>query len=130
MRLITLQHSTLSFMPNQDIRTMFNDGTSWGAYPHDTHHYHVITHRCGYGNNVWQYCMEHEFCHSFVAEYLGNKVSPVLWDLAHGNTPSKTAAAIEECFVQMFQRWLRANERPIIGDVDWDDMKSQALAYL
>jgi hypothetical protein len=31
---------------------------------------------------------------------------------------------------QTFQRWLRANERPILGGVDWDDLKRDALCMM
>jgi hypothetical protein len=31
---------------------------------------------------------------------------------------------------QTFQRWLRAHERPIVADVDWDQLKARAITLL
>lgn len=108
----------------------FDDGSSFGAHEHQTPHYHVISHRCGYGDDLRAYCIEHEFSHHFLAERLGGGVSPIIWALAHRETPEPGAAAIEELAVQAFQRWLRANERPIVGGTDWDALKRDALALL
>lgn len=36
----------------------------------------------------------------------------------------------EEIAAQVLQRWLRANERPIVSGVDWDAMKRDALELL
>jgi hypothetical protein len=39
-------------------------------------------------------------------------------------------SAYEEIAAQTFQRWLRANERPIVSGVDWDRLKAEALELL
>jgi hypothetical protein len=110
--------------------THFPDGTSCPATPHLTPHYHVIAHRCGYGDDVMAYAREHEFAHAFCEERLHERPSRVLWALAHGSMLSGREAVYEEMIAQVFQRWLRANERPIVSGVDWDGMKRDALALL
>jgi hypothetical protein len=110
--------------------TSYADGTSYAAHPHDTHHYHVIAHRCGYGDDILTYAREHEVCHHIVSEWIGGHTSKVLWPLAHGRDPDPAEAVYEEALAMTFQRWLRANERPIIGGVDWTGLKSRALALL
>jgi hypothetical protein len=108
----------------------FPDGSSCPAVPHDSHHYHVVAHRCGYGDDVHSYCFEHEFAHAFVEERLHRRPSRVLWALAHGGMLSGKDAAYEEIAAQTFQRFLRANEEPIVGGVEWHEMKRDALALL
>lgn len=110
--------------------TRYEDGTTFGAHPHDTHHYHVIAHRCGYGDNILAYAREHEVCHHIVSEWIGGHTSKVLWPLAHGRDPDLTDAVNEEALAMTLQRWLRANERPIIGGVDWTGLKRRALEAL
>jgi len=108
----------------------FGDGTFWGAQPHYTHHYHVIAHRLGYGDDVLAYCREHEVCHHLICEWLLERHSPILWGLAHGEEIDPNAAVFEEMGAQALQRWVRANERPIIGGVDWDSLKQRALELM
>jgi hypothetical protein len=110
--------------------TSYDDGSSYGAHHHDTPHYHVISHRCVYGDDLARYCFEHEACHHIVAEWIGGHTSKVLWQLARGRDPDPYDATSEEALAMTFQRWLRANERPIIGGVDWDGLKARALALL
>ncbi len=52
-----------------------SDGTSYGAVPHDTPHYHVVAHRCGYGDDLLAYCREHEVCHHLLSEWLSRRSS-------------------------------------------------------
>lgn len=111
-------------------RTTFHDGSQWGAFPHDTHHYHVIAHRCGYGDDILRYAQEHEVCHLVAEEWLWDRPSRVLWALAHGDEIAPHDAACEEAVTMTVQRWLRANERPIIGGVDWDGLKRYMLEKL
>ena len=108
----------------------FWDGTEYGAHAHDTHHYHVISHRSGYGDDIWKYAREHEVIHHLVGEYFFDAVSPIVWNLAHGLPISPEEAVKEEALVMLVQRWVRANERPIIGGFDWDALKERALGLL
>jgi hypothetical protein len=101
---------------------------AWESRPHDTAHYHVIAHRCGYGDDLLAYCREHDFFHHFCAEYLDGTTSQILWALAHDIEPS--SPAFEEFTVQACQRWVCAAERPIIGGVDWDEFKARAIWLL
>jgi hypothetical protein len=126
---ITLKFCALEFTPDGAV-TRFPDGTEIGAHPHANAHYHVIAHRLGYGDDILRFCQEHEFAHSFVAERLLDRPSVVLSALAHGTQFSGRNAAFEELTAQAFQRWLRANERPIISGVKWDEMKADALELL
>lgn len=126
--------------------TTYDDGTTWGAQPHDTLHYDEIAGRCGYHPSSWlaltvaggaaraaarlAYCREHEVVHHLVGEVFYGGPSPVLWALAHGRDVEPQAAALEEAMVMLVQRWVRAGERPIIGGVNWDGLKARALALL
>jgi hypothetical protein len=50
--------------------------------------------------------------------------------MARGGEPDRGRATYEEMMVQGVQRLLRAAERPIIGGVDWDALRSDALTLL
>ena len=118
--------------------------TEWGCVsrfdrggaevPAQTHwhdrHYAVIAHRCGYGDDLRAYTIEHEVCHHLLAEALYGTVSPVLWGLACGVPLPPAYAAQEELAVQALQRFVRAAERPIVGGVDWDALKARVLVAL
>lgn len=111
--------------------TQFHDGTGFGAYPHpDNHHYHAISHRLGYGDDLLSYAVQHEFSHNFVSERLMGKPSAVIWALAHGEKLSGREAAYEEIAAQAFQRFIQANERPLVAGVPWDALKADALSLL
>lgn len=125
---LRLRYCTIEFHP-WGARTLFKGGASIDARPHDTHHYHVIAHRCGYGDDTLRYCQEHEVCHSLVAEWFYNQPSRVLLNLALGFTP-RLDAPFEEVMTQTLQRFLRANERPIVGDVNWDGLRDYARSIL
>lgn len=127
--MIRIGQATVQYTPDGCV-SRYSDGTSYGAHPHNTPHYHVIAHRCGYGDNILAYAREHEVCHHIAAEWVGGHVSEVIWPLAHGYEPDLADAVFEEAMAMTIQRWLRANERPIIGGVDWDDIKRRALALL
>lgn len=128
-KVISLAYCTIWFYTNGEATTLFDDGKMIGAQPHDTPHYHEIAARCGY-LNIGQYCQEHEFCHSYLAQILRGGYSPILHDSARDIKPERFAAVSEEALVVTFQRWLRNNERPIISRVNWDLRKSEALALL
>lgn len=127
--MIQLRFCTLEFT-DWGAQTTFDDTSSVDAVPHDTHHYAIISHRLGYGDDVLAYCQEHEFAHAFVAERLLDDRSIVLWGLAHGKPVPRGEGLFEEMAAQTFQRWLRANERPIISGADWDELKHDALELL
>lgn len=110
--------------------TIYEDGASYGAHPHDNPHYHLIAARCGYDGDLLAYAREHEVAHHVMSEWAQGVTSRVLWPLAHGAEPIPAEAMLEELAAMAFQRWLRANERPIIGGVDWGGLKARALAIL
>jgi hypothetical protein len=109
---------------------MNDGGEDVSAWPHQTADYNLIAHRCGYGYDILAYCREHEFCHLFVEQEFHRRPSFILHSLANGYVPSGREAAYEELMAQSFQRFLRANERPMIGGVKWDDLKARALHML
>lgn len=127
--MIALRYCTLEF-PDWGAVTCFPDGTYVNATPHDTHHYHVVAHRLGYGDDILAYCQQHEFAHSFVAQELKNGPSVVLWELAHGRQADRGAVIYEEATAQTFQRWLQAGEMPIISGADWERMRVDARRLL
>jgi hypothetical protein len=109
----------------------FPDGTEIGSWPHpELPHYHVIAHRTGYGDDLLSYTREHEAAHLFLEERFHDRPSRVLVALARGEMLNGKEAAYEESMAQVFQRWVRGNERPIIGGVNWDRLKSDFLALL
>jgi hypothetical protein len=110
--------------------TRFPDGAEIGAFPHEIPHYYVISHRCGYGDDIMAYCREHDFSHSFVAERIRGGPSYVLLAMAHQEKVDMGAAVYEEIAAQTFQRFLRTNERPILSGVNWDKLKADALELL
>lgn len=127
--MIELKYSKIAFT-DRGCCVFFHDGSCCNAIPHDIPHYHVIAHRLGYGDDRMRYCREHEFAHLFVEERLHDRPSRVLWAIAHDQMLTGPEAAYEESFAQVFQRWLRAHERPILSGVDWDGLKRDALALL
>lgn len=141
---IRINEATVTYTPDGAV-TRYDDGSHYGAQPHDTPHYDEIARRCGYW--TWSayrgqppadkraaarlaYCREHEVCHHIVGGLFYGGHSPILWSLAHGSEVTAEAAALEEAMVMTVQRWIRANERPIIGGVDWDAVRRGALKAL
>lgn len=101
------------------------------AYPHpQNHHYSVISHRVGYGDDLLGYCREHELAHAVVAQEFFDAPSYVLEHMARRTSPDRRMAVLEEMAVATLQRWVRANERPIIGDCDWDRIKAEFVGYV
>jgi hypothetical protein len=112
-------------------QTRFTDGAFVNAVPHySDHHYYVIAHRLGYGDDVMRYCREHEFAHSFIAERLKGRTSHVLWTLSHKEVQDRGEVVYEEMAAQQLQRWIRAYERPIVSGANWDVLRSEAMALL
>jgi hypothetical protein len=111
--------------------TRFPDGNSIDARPHpELSHYHVVSHRCGYGDDLLGYAREHEIAHAFIAERFHDSPSYVLSRLANGEAVDPGIALLEEIAAQTFQRWVRANERPILAGADWDALKADFLALV
>ena len=128
--IIALDHSVIEWT-DYGAMTVYKDGKRVPAAAHfDDPHYRVLAHRLGYGDDVMAYCREHDFCHEFLNEKLRGTPSPVMRGVAEGQEVDPIDAAMEEAFVMAFQRFLRANERPIIGGIDWDKLKADAIRLL
>lgn len=123
--MIQLQHATLEYT-RQGALTRFDDGSSYGALPHDEPHYHAVAHRLGYAGDILTYAQEHELAHHLVAEAFGG-ASHVIWALAHDEEPDPYEAACEEALAMTLQRYARANEVPLIEGIDWENLKSRLL---
>lgn len=129
LTMILLDHCTIEWVL-AGARVVFMDGTETTAFPHPEQvHYFIVSHRCGYGDDVMAYCREHELAHAFLAQELRHQASHVLESQAHGWMLRRGTAVLEEMAVQMFQRWARGNERPIVGQCDWDDLKARFIAH-
>lgn len=126
---IALRYCSITWT-HEGCTTRFQDGVELSSYPHEIPHYYVIAHRLGYGDNLLAYAREHDFFHSYTEQYFHDRPSLTLWAVAHGDTLGQYQATYEELVTQTCQRWVRANERPIIGDVDWDGFKREALELL
>lgn len=100
------------------------------GHAHDTPHYYVIAHRCGYGDDLLRYAVEHDLFHAWLYEYMGIGESLVLNALVAGKDICPAFAAQEEALIQAVQTWVRANVRPIIGGIDWDKLKYDAFDML
>jgi hypothetical protein len=126
--IIRLTHCTVS-RTDFGCVTRFDDGSFVNSafHPND-HHYYALAHRLGYEDDIHAFCVEHDFAHSFLSEKFYGKPSPILWALAHGAEPPHPA--MEEMACQVFQRYLRANELPIVGSVDWGALKREAITLL
>jgi hypothetical protein len=114
---IQLRFASVEYTPTGAISS-FEDGSSYGALPHDEPHYHAIAHRLGYQGDTLAYCREHELAHHLIAEAFGSH-SPVIWALAHGEKPPVMIAAAEEALAMTLQRFARTNEVPMIEGVNW-----------
>jgi hypothetical protein len=107
--MIKLRFCTIEFTATGAI-TRFEDGTSYGALPHDEPHYHAVAHRLGYQGDILLYCQEHEHAHALIAEEFGSH-SPVIWALAHGENPPRMIAAAESFVLLAFHWKHQAAER-------------------
>ncbi len=123
MRTIHIEDCRIEYTP-YGCTTIFADGASVDAIPHDTFHYHVIAHRLGYQDDILAYCREHEVAHELISQYVAGTHSEVLWCLAHGKVAAPAVVTYEELAVQALQRFVRANERPIVSGVDWDALRT------
>lgn len=128
--MLQLRHCSVEWT-DKGARVRFLGGAETEAWPHpEQPHYHVIAHRLGYGDDLLRYCREHELAHAVIAEAFEDGPSYVLKMLARGDTPHQGRAVLEEMAVATLLRWVRANERPIIGGCDWDTLKAQFLGHV
>lgn len=116
---------------NRLIQTVFNDHTSYGSYPHDTKEYWELAQRLGY-KSIWDYCVEHEIAHAFVAQEVYGSPSKVLWALAHGDIATKNEILFEEELVISLQGFVRNNLLPgsSAPGFSWHKMKEKFLEVL
>lgn len=111
--------------------TIFHSGREVSAWPHwDDHHYHALSHRLGYGDDLLAYAREHELAHSVAAAEFSNAPSYVLHALAHGEPIDQGRALLEEMAALTIQRWVRANERPLLSGCDWDSLRAEFIGYV
>jgi hypothetical protein len=103
------------FEDDHYLETVFADGTRVPAAPQDSDQYRATASACGYGDNLWRLCREHEIAHTTLMQTLGLRHSPTLWAVAHGehgripNSPGEMAA--EEKLVLAYQEWRTLRER-------------------
>lgn len=86
----------------------FHDGSVTTARPNTGPEHYAHARRAGYGENVTAFTMEHELCHPFLAECLGEQFSLVQWNDAHG-VPDLQQIIDEERYVRHFQRYANLN---------------------
>jgi hypothetical protein len=112
--------------------TEFPTGEGWGGtVPEDDPTYRALAERLGYGGDIYAYCREHDFLHSFVEQEVFGRPSPVLWSLAHGWRHPDTTE-YEEALVQAFQAFLRGNiaMTATSPDRDWWAIRQKAYNLL
>jgi hypothetical protein len=127
--LLQLTHCAIAWT-DYGARIVFPSGKEISAWPHpEMPHYHVIAHRVGYGDDLLAYCREHELAHIVAAEAFTSGPSYVLHALAHGEPVDQGRALMEEMAALTIQRWVRANERPILSGCDWDALKLRFLGH-
>lgn len=121
--MIQLRFASIDFTPD-GAATYFGDGSSYGARPHDEPHYHYLAYRYGHEGDALAYCQAHELCHHLIAEAFGCH-SPVMWALAHGETPAPMIAAAEESLAMVLHRYAMTSEPPMIEGIDWAALKGR-----
>lgn len=130
VQVFELDHCIVTFF-NGWAWTEFRSGQGWGAVPSYDDDYYAIAADLGYGSDINRYCVEHDFCHSFVEQELFHRPSPIIWSLAHGVTHPWTTV-YEEAVVQAFQKFLRGGARmsAVAPDVDWWAIREKAWGLL
>jgi hypothetical protein len=124
-RVISLRFARLVFTEHGAV-SEFNDGSSWGAHPHDEPHYHHLAFAYGHEGDVFAYCQHHELAHHVVAEGFGSH-SLVLWALAHGEKPTPMIAAAEESLAMNLHRYAMTGEPPFVDGVDWQALRARFI---
>lgn len=93
----------------QTLRVTLPDGRQVHAVPHDTEDYRSRAKDHGYGDDIWNFCVDHEVGHVLLS-YLAFTVSPTLTGVADkedgtgGYWPNWWA---EEAAVLSFQRFAK-----------------------
>lgn len=125
---LDLKHCSVEWTPLGST-VSFPNGEHCGSRPHrDNFHYRVISHRLGYGDDVMAYCREHDLAHALLSEEFADGPPIALLETAkYGAALDVGYNIMEECTAHVLQRWIRANERPIIGNCDWDGLKARFL---
>lgn len=121
--MIELRNASIQFTP-EGATSYFDDGTEWGALPHDKPHYHHLAYAYGHEGDTLAYCQIHELCHHLIAEAFCQH-SPVIWSLAHGEQPTPMIAAAEEALVQALHRYAMTGVPPFIEGVDWNGLRGR-----
>jgi hypothetical protein len=64
--LLFLRHGVMVRVFNDDqyLETVFPDGSRVPAAPHDSDQYRATAVACGYGDDTWRLCREHEIAHT------------------------------------------------------------------
>jgi hypothetical protein len=97
--------------------------------PHpEDHHYHIISHRCGYLDDIRSYCWEHDLAHLFIEQYLFDRPSRVLLSIAEERTLYGAESMYEEVAAQTLQAFARANVEPIVAGVHWRALKREFIS--
>lgn len=137
-KVIPLKYCTVSFYEFW-AWTQFPDGSGYGAYPdyradaphwpNFTDEYVQVARLTGHTDPL-EYCLVHEFAHSWVAEKVLDQPSQILWALAHGQeAPHLTV--YEEAATILFQAFL--NGAPMFATspfVDWIKIRDEAKKLL
>lgn len=126
--MIELKFARIDFTSEGAV-SYFPDGTSWGATPHDTAHYHHLAFKYGHEGDTLAYCHIHELCHHLVAEEFG-RPSAVLSFLAKGMTPPRLSCASEEALAMALHLYAMTGEPPFIDRVDWPALRERMRKHL
>jgi hypothetical protein len=95
------------------LQTVYQDGRKVPAAPEDTAEYRAQAEARGYGGDTWLLCCEHEPCHTWLAEKLGQPWSWTLWWVAHKDILGKPPKGLwhdEEELVLAFQQYANTGE--------------------
>ena len=108
--IVEFRHCKLRVWPEtQYCETVFEDGTKVPAAPGQDDSYREQARECGYGDDTWALCLQHEAFHTMLAEFEGRPWSPTLWAVAHpGGRLTREEAWDEEERVLNFQKQLNA----------------------
>jgi hypothetical protein len=94
------------------VETVFPDGAiSTNIAPDDVSFLEVAT-QCGFKDPV-AYVREHDLAHSFLAEKMFGKSSPIVWAAAHNLSIDSIAAMYEERWVYHWQRFTNGRAGPM-----------------